>query len=91
MQLVETLKAKSYLLLHELQHSCFLNISRGEQEVAKIEGTDPHLFFRWSCDLFYNTATLLDVLLHIGFVMTGLEMEHYEDINEVEWGNLRAA
>lgn len=71
-QLVETVKAKTYLLLHELHHSCFMNVSKGEREVARIEGTDPHLFFRWSCDLFYNTATLLDVLLHIGFVMTDL-------------------
>ena len=88
-RLVETLKAKTYLLLHELQSSCFL--SRGKREIAKIEGTDPHLFFRWSCDLFYNSATLLDVLLHIGFVMSGLELNRYDEINEAEWGNLRAA
>lgn len=73
-QLLETLKAKTYLLLREIAESSFMRATPGDKEAALVEEVDIHHFFRWVCELYYNVATLLDVLLRMAFVMLNIEV-----------------
>ena len=64
----------------------------GDKEAALVEEVDIHHFFRWVCELYYNVATLLDVLLRMAFVMLNFEVENYHQICGLDgWGDLMAA
>ena len=91
-QLLETLKAKTYLLLREIGESSFLRARPGDAEAALVEEVDIHHVFRWVCELYYNVAGLLDVLLRMGHVLLRLEVPAYHEVCALDaWGDLLAA
>ena len=63
-----------------------------DAEAALVEEVDIHHVFRWVCELYYNVAGLLDVLLRMGHVLLRLEVPAYHEVCALDaWGDLLAA